>query len=253
MLGENLRKLAQSAPSISALCRDLKVNRTQFNRYLAGESFPRPDILYRICAFFDVDARILLQPIDDLTPKSADPLSHPQVAEFFGHASRRIGAPEFPTGFYRFARPSFMDPEKCVVSLVYVFREDGCTFVKGYEPKHAMGMQGLYTDARSREYRGVFLPQEGGVIALVSRRNTVTTTFNFLTPIPSIDNNFWLGYATRTSPESVTGPRVVRMIYEHLGNNLSKALQTARLGGLCDADDLLPFQRSLLRLDEPFN
>ena len=59
MLGANLRRLTRGAVSISALCRDLGINRTQFNRYLAGESFPRPDVLHRICSFFDVDARIL--------------------------------------------------------------------------------------------------------------------------------------------------------------------------------------------------
>ena len=46
MLGDNLRQLSQQAASISALCRELGINRTQYNRYLAGESFPRPDVLH---------------------------------------------------------------------------------------------------------------------------------------------------------------------------------------------------------------
>ena len=60
MLGANLRQLSNQAASISALCRELGINRTQYNRYLAGESFPRPDVLHRICSYFEVDARILL-------------------------------------------------------------------------------------------------------------------------------------------------------------------------------------------------
>ncbi|MEM6371330.1 MAG: XRE family transcriptional regulator, partial [Pseudomonadota bacterium] len=39
MFGANLRDLSQSYPSISELSRQLGINRTQFNRYLAGESF----------------------------------------------------------------------------------------------------------------------------------------------------------------------------------------------------------------------
>ena len=66
MFGANLRQLARDSASISALCRDLQINRTQFNRYLAGESFPRPDVLHRICSFFGVDARILLEPVSDI-------------------------------------------------------------------------------------------------------------------------------------------------------------------------------------------
>ncbi|MEP2204195.1 MAG: helix-turn-helix transcriptional regulator, partial [Tateyamaria sp.] len=42
MFGANLRQLAAEYTSISDLARQLGINRTQFNRYLSGESFPRP-------------------------------------------------------------------------------------------------------------------------------------------------------------------------------------------------------------------
>ena len=61
MFGANLRQLAADYPSISDLARQLGINRTQFNRYLSGESFPRPDVLARICRFFEIDARVLLE------------------------------------------------------------------------------------------------------------------------------------------------------------------------------------------------
>jgi len=64
MFGANLRILARSFPSISELSRQLGINRTQFNRYLSGESFPRPDVLARMCKFFGVDARVLLEPVE---------------------------------------------------------------------------------------------------------------------------------------------------------------------------------------------
>ena len=52
VFGQNLRILCQKHSSISSICRDLGINRTQFNRYLSGESFPRPDVLHKICIFF---------------------------------------------------------------------------------------------------------------------------------------------------------------------------------------------------------
>lgn len=64
IFGTNLRKLSARAPSIAELSRDLGINRTQFNRYLQGEAFSRPDVLDKICRYFGVDARILLEPLD---------------------------------------------------------------------------------------------------------------------------------------------------------------------------------------------
>lgn len=63
IFSDNLRKLCKDQPSVSHVCREIGINRTQFNRYLSAESWPRPDVLARICNYFDVDANILLVPI----------------------------------------------------------------------------------------------------------------------------------------------------------------------------------------------
>ena len=49
----------------------------------------------------------------------------------------------FPSGFYRFTRRSFINEEKFVIGLVYVFRDAGVTYIKGFEAKEAMYSQGL--------------------------------------------------------------------------------------------------------------
>ncbi|MFZ0097045.1 MAG: hypothetical protein WAK98_01060, partial [Gemmobacter sp.] len=43
VFGQNLRKLCDGGPPITVLCQQIGINRTQFNRYLSGEAFPRPD------------------------------------------------------------------------------------------------------------------------------------------------------------------------------------------------------------------
>ena len=86
MFGRNLRLLCQPYASVSALCRELGINRTQFNRYLSGESFPRPDILQRICAYFKVDARILLQPLHEVQNSNTDVIFSNEM-ERFSHRS----------------------------------------------------------------------------------------------------------------------------------------------------------------------
>ncbi|WP_375175530.1 helix-turn-helix domain-containing protein [Pseudooceanicola sp.] len=67
IFGNNLRQLVDRRDMrVAPLCRDLGINRTQFNRYLSGESHPRPDVLKRICDFFEVDARVLLQHLAEI-------------------------------------------------------------------------------------------------------------------------------------------------------------------------------------------
>lgn len=251
MFGANLRNLSRKYPSISELSRQLGINRTQFNRYLSGESFPRPDVLDRICAFFDVDARILLEPVESLGT-GAQILNGPFLADFLGKGIDRLTPEVFPSGFYRFSRRSFTNASQFIIGLVYVSRIDGQTYVRGLEAKEAMRQQGLPTDASAREFRGYATRQEDGVALIISRRNAMTCSFNYLARVASFENNYWVGYVTRTMRESVTGTRVTRMVYEHLGRDRGKVFAAARSSGFHSADELLPFHKRLLQIDDPF-
>ncbi len=252
IFGENLRTLSAGYPSVAALCRELGINRTQFNRYLSGESFPRPDILHQICTFFGVDARILLEPVDTLGPTSFDLLTHPVLEGYFGTEPSDVPASIFPNGFYRFVRRSFIDDSRFAIGLVYVLRDGGYTFLRGYEPQQALRKQGLSTSNRNREFRGLVMRQEEGIIAIVAHRNSMSCSFNFLTPETSFQSNIWEGYATRTVREKVTGRRATRMVYEHLGNDRETIMRTARMAGLVDLEDVPEFHARLLRLDQEF-
>lgn len=66
VFSQNLKALMKDKVSVTELSRDLDLNRTQINRYLTGESAPRPEILSRICDYFKVDARILTVALEDL-------------------------------------------------------------------------------------------------------------------------------------------------------------------------------------------
>ncbi|WP_299844631.1 helix-turn-helix transcriptional regulator [uncultured Roseovarius sp.] len=252
IFGDNLRKLSAAYPSVAGLCRDLGINRTQFNRYLSGESFPRPDVLHQICSFFSVDARILLEPVGDIGPAAHDLLNHPTLTEFFGREPVTVDERLFPSGFYRFVRQAFIGADDFMSGLVYVTREGGYTFLRGYEPRQAIRQQGLSTNPKAREFRGIVMRQEEGVMAIVTHRNALAASFNFLTPETSFQSNLWEGYATRTAREKVTGRRATRMVYEHLGNDIKAALRTARAAGLITLDDVPPFHARLLQPDQPF-
>jgi len=254
VFGANLRVLANRYASVAGLCRELGINRTQFNRYLAGESFPRPDVLHRICLFFDVDARILLEPVDEITrpEKSRDILTHPVVLPYLGKTVEPVLEDELPSGFYRFSRPSFTDNQRFVVGLLYVFRKDGGTFVRGYELPQAMSDQGLSGAACDREFRGVVMKQERGITILAARRGALTCSYSFLSRVPSFQNNFWEGYATRTVSESIVGQRVVRFVIEHIQGGWRAARAMAGDSGYHTVEDLPGYHARLMRPDEPF-
>ncbi|MFC3615088.1 helix-turn-helix domain-containing protein [Lutimaribacter marinistellae] len=251
MFGENLRRLSRRYRSISELSRQLGVNRTQYNRYLSGESFPRPDVLDKICRFFDVDARILLDPVDEIG-NDDDLLTGPVLQEFFGPALRELDEKTFPSGLFRFSRKSFLRSDQYVIGIVRVFRKDGATFIRGFEVKDAMRQQGLPTSAKTREFRGFVTRQDDGVAFVVSRRNGLTCSFNYLSRVTSFDNNFWVGYVSRTTREHAMGGRATRMVYEFLGNDMARILDAARTTGFSDEAGLLPFHRRLLKPEEPF-
>lgn len=252
MFGANLRHLVTRYPSVAALCRDLDINRTQFNRYLAGDSFPRPDVLYRICSFFGVDARILLEPVAGLAPDPATLLAHPFIDPCYGAAATRVSEDALPSGFYRFSRRSFTDHSRFIQGLVLISRDGANTFVRGYEARAAMIEQGMPTTAAAREFRGFAMTQEDGVALLIARRGANTGSFNFLSRVPAFQNNMFEGYVARTNRENLTSERVTRMVYEHLGRDPARVLAAARAAGYCGIDDLLPFHRRLLRPDAAF-
>ena len=158
----------------------------------------------------------------------------------------------FPNGFYRFVRRSFIDDDLFVLGLVHVSRADDYTFLRGFEPRDALKLQGLSTNPRDREYRGIVMRQEEGVMAIVTHRNAMSCSFNFLAQETSFQPNLWEGYATRTVREKILGIRATRMVYEHLGSNIAPALATARRAGLIRREDVAPFHAKLLRLDQPF-
>ncbi len=250
--GKNLRLLCAAQPSVSEVCRQLEINRAQFNRYLNGESYPRPDMLVRICEFFDTDARILTDPLDSIETSSGDLLSHPEIKDYSAVERTRVSEDDLPSGFYRLSRQSFLFPERYIMALLFIYRKDGWTFLKGSEAPQSLKAQGLPMHPQARQFKGYVQKIEGGIAAMVSRQNALTYTFNFISPVASFERNFWQGYSTRTVNEAINTKRATRIVYEHLGASTHVILKTARNAGFCEFDDLPTYHQRLLRVDEPF-
>ncbi|WP_254447865.1 helix-turn-helix domain-containing protein [Ruegeria arenilitoris] len=219
MFGANLRRLAQVYPSVAALCRQLGINRTQFNRYLSGESFPRPDVLDRICRFFEVDARILLKPLDDIDPQLSCP-----SAEVFENFLTSKAQPSLPPGFFWMTETHSSAKQEECSRLLFIRRVGQTTVLRGYESRQIMPGTPTYL----RELQGIVCHANAQVCVLMSRRGGQDSRVMVVSEQLGESTSIWFGYTSYLSGTD-DRPSVVRptkLLF--LGDNLSMAIKLSR-------------------------
>src|SRR5210317_2441722 len=100
------------------------------NRILNGESFPKPGLMKRICNYFQVDARILLQPLAELEHGALSRLNpNTRMAAALDYAldgqdftvSAEDEANVIPDDLHLLLRPSFFWRDTIWVSIVRFF------------------------------------------------------------------------------------------------------------------------------------
>lgn len=219
MFGSNLRRLSKQYPSVSALCRQLGINRTQFNRYLLGESFPRPEVLDRICRFFEVDARILLKPLDEITLSAHHPAAS-TLTDFLGSGSVAKGKSALISGFYSVTeRPQSTYP----ITLLYARQLPQCTLIRGYTSRFAM--PGAVPG--QREVRGIAACTEQQVYMILSRRDGENSRIYQVSQPNENTSGNWRGTVINPSgPSKAHAGQLVTLQY--LGRNTAAVFDAAR-------------------------
>ncbi len=180
VFGSNLRKLARNYPSVSALCRQLGINRTQFNRYLSGESYPRPDVLDQICRFFDVDARILLRPLERIENDNTSP-----IFDVFTHINHADPQAELAEGFYFVETTT---PNVSIARLLFVRHIGPSILLKGFAPAKTVS-----APKSAREICGFATHNGQAVYALMARQNGNDQHMMVLEPV-EYPHPAWSGY-----------------------------------------------------------
>lgn len=173
VLGQNLRKLLEREDSVVSFCQKIDLNRTQFNRYISGEAHPRPDVLAKICRYFDVDARMLLQPLEALQAKPVDrvrPDLDYLVKAILLKSTGLLGPDDGFTGMYRMWRRAFSDPSAMVTGLLQIAPKSGVMVIRFFEPNSASVKFPDRRDLPKKDYySGVCMKTEGGVAAITHR------------------------------------------------------------------------------------
>lgn len=132
-LAFNLARLCKREASIAAVCRGTKINRQQFNRYLAGQSVPSASNRRKICRYFKVSetelfrspgaARALTGPDLTIGNQRRPPWSHNDVGAVLKllYSDSR---PSIAPGIYT-AHFSQLRERASVVQSTIVVRHDG--------------------------------------------------------------------------------------------------------------------------------
>jgi transcriptional regulator with XRE-family HTH domain len=247
-LGANLKFLCQQRGSISDICRELDLNRQQFNKYLSGQTLPNPATLRKICAYFGVTEESLLK---NPTTVRASLGEHAAVAKARSGDSARTfrlledlmstKATSLAAGYYFAYYPWTRDPDKAIRSLIFVGKKDGHTLFRRYTSLREPGATSKYFHIG--RYRGLVI-EEQNTLFFLSRNRTGFRDISLMSfqKIMPNSNNLMVGVALVMAP---WGPMSSRVTMEFAGSNLSfrEALSRCCILGL-DSKDIDPIVRA---------
>lgn len=185
VFSENLRLLLIGRPSVARVCREIGINRTQFNRYLSSESFPRPDVLSLICGYFQVDARILLEPLEAITPVSSSQLycdADQRITDLVKESGiGMVDQGRLPQGIYNLYRCASVEEELASSLVCKVTHQlSGRTTIEGVVPRNVSALLGLPNGAKDRRLFGPVLQHGLGISFMLLMRNRTIVQYDFL-------------------------------------------------------------------------
>ena len=241
IFGKNLRQLCRRVGTIAEVADSLEINRVQMNRILNGESFPKPGMLKRICEYFNVDARILLQPLDELETGAFQP-HDADISDVWNYTlfGRDYFVPEnmlqdiLPDGLHLMYRPSFLIDTQIWIGMVRVFVRNGARMVREVDPVAPGMKRSDLTPISAREYRGVMLQTNEALSIVYATRvpNSVLGVDNFSTRTWTT-RGFFQGRCMIMSSANPIGKNVVPCILQPLEQSTSDILSAARKTGFC--------------------
>lgn len=133
---ENLRSLCADYSSIAQVCRDIGLNRQQFNRYLNGGGMPSAHNLRRIANYFEVsEADMFAEPdrLAKIRNRSTQPTEAKPARILTSIFENQSGLLRRYVGFYQahFMTPTWRD--QILRALVWLREQDGYIVTHTFE------------------------------------------------------------------------------------------------------------------------
>lgn len=253
VFGMNLRQLCARRGAQADAARLLGMSRAQFQRFLRGEAFPRPDQLKALCGHFGVDARILTEPLTDRLLQNMRggpaPVRHDgaegmaEAVAFACPTQRYFGvAPEFPDGLYLMWRLSMSQLDRVAATLVHVRTLAHSRVVRGFDLRSIYHGQSIGRNPASREYRGILHRQQVGFSVICYHADPVRVISDtFLQPVPTgKGGQMLIGFTVLGRGEQQGMIRMSRCVWQRVEPTWPAAMAAARRQGLMAPADVPP-------------
>ena len=230
-LGANLKLACSHYRSISEVCRQLNVNRAQFNKYLSGKSQPTAYNLKRIGDFFGVEDYELVLPPEQFArligaragsvsqPVRNDPLLDllQPLREHAGNLSRYCG--------YYFEYSNCMSvPGSILLSLVHLREEDGNFLFERQERQERSSSTDVQAEdwVRCRYLGAAFQLQDR--LFLLDYESLTVNEMSQTILIPSFKSRITRlnGLKTGVSSGDRRTPACTRVVWEYLGPEINR-------------------------------
>ncbi|WP_339431788.1 MULTISPECIES: helix-turn-helix domain-containing protein [unclassified Pseudomonas] len=225
----NLRLLCSHYRSVAEVCRKLRINRGQFNKYLCGKSIPTPFNLKRICDFFGVEAFEIALPSEqfvaliDVRANKNQASGEVRASRIMHEHLREQSSPELKahSGYYYEYYNAMTEPGSILCSLVHV-REEGDDVV--YERNERLQIAGVGDDFETYRYLGVayylrdrlfFVDYESLTSNEISQTILIPSFKSCITRL----NGLKLG----VSAADHRAPSCSRVVWEYLGQEINRA------------------------------
>lgn len=236
VFGDNLRLLCGRRPSIASVARDLEISKVQFNRYLNGESHPKPPVLQRICSYFDVDGRILLEPLDVVERRRAE----------------EAAVSRMPDGFYAYSALAMRLPGHLLRSLTLFWTEGDRQFMRWHYPAKVRAQMLYNRYDHSRLGAVEILPASDGFCTLMPEPGGRSRIFIFWSRDRAMEDPVYTGF-TSIGMEEVNGVRrAARVMFVPVDGGFGAVRRQARDGNVVPVGEATLQERMFLRPDDSF-
>jgi hypothetical protein len=235
-LSTNLRALCREHGSVAAICREMGVNRQQFDRYLTMDALPNKATTDRICRYFHIEEAELYR-----DPATADMTARPRMGGKAGNRfgdgplAARIFAPPQPTiapGLYQtfFSIPGHGGQILCSITVVRV-EDERTTFRRLTGLSETRGTAWSYFMG---DHEGVVMERLNWFYFLgLNRRGTMEPTSMSVQWGPFSPEPLLCGHAMIVTP---SGPSVTTAVMRAVpkGMSLRNALRMAKVYAASD-------------------
>lgn len=240
-LPQNLRLLCSYHKSIAEVCRQLGVNRSQFNRYLSGDTFPSLRLMRRICDFFGIEESELLMPhgqfseLIRLKPKGSGVHAERNlvsaIADDVRMASRNALDPY--AGYYFTYYNSMSHPGLVLRSLTHLYRTPFGMNIKSVETVGRPGDRKF-----TCKYEGACFVLGDRIFMTVMEMLTRNEVMQIVL-YPNYNNRIRLltGIVSGVAARAPRPPAASQIVFQYMGDKLDLR-KSMRLCGLFDPDSV---------------